>query len=128
MCTLFRRWFIAVVRQFQNASNHGTQDNLSKEEEPDQGAHVGAVSIKVKKIRKRRLSHGELTNYSNIARECGVDSKTVKEYYQILVDTLLGRMVEPFKRRQDRGVITRAAKFYLFDVGVAGPSLSDAWK
>jgi len=25
-------------------------------------------------------SHGELTNYSNIARECGVDSKTVKEY------------------------------------------------
>lgn len=24
-------------------------------------------------------SHGELTNYSNIARDCGVDSKTVKE-------------------------------------------------
>ncbi len=65
-------------------------------------------------------SHGELTNYTNIARECGVDSKTVKEYYQILVDTLLGRMVEPFKKRQDRGVITRAPKFYLFDVGVAG--------
>jgi len=34
-------------------------------------------------------SHGWLTNYSNIARECGVDSKTVKEYYQILMDTLL---------------------------------------
>lgn len=65
-------------------------------------------------------SHGELTNYSNIARDCGVDSKTVKEYYQILVDTLLGVMVEPFKRRQNRQVITRAAKFYLFDVGVAG--------
>ena len=65
-------------------------------------------------------SHGELTNYSNIARECGVDSKTVKEYYQILVDTLLGNMVEPFKRRQERQVISRAAKFYLFDVGVAG--------
>lgn len=65
-------------------------------------------------------SHGELTNYSNIARECGVDSKTVKEYYQILVDTLLGSMVEPFKKRQDRQVITRASKFYLFDVGIAG--------
>jgi predicted AAA+ superfamily ATPase len=65
-------------------------------------------------------AHGQLTNYSNIARECGVDSKTVKEYYQILVDTLLGTMVEPFKRRQDRQVIARAAKFYLFDVGVAG--------
>jgi len=66
------------------------------------------------------FSHGELTNFSNIARDCGVDSKTVKEYYQILKDTLLGDFVEPFKRRQNRQVITRTAKFYLFDVGVAG--------
>ena len=65
-------------------------------------------------------SHGELINYSNIARDCGVDSKTVREYYQILLDTLLGRFVEPFKRRQDRHVISRTPKFYLFDVGVAG--------
>ena len=65
-------------------------------------------------------SHGELTNFSSIARECGVSSKTVKEYYQILVDTLLGSMVAPFKRRQSRQVISRASKFYLFDVGVAG--------
>jgi len=65
-------------------------------------------------------SHGELINYSNIARDCGVDSKTVKEYYQILVDTLLGRFVLPFKPRQARQVIGKAPKFYLFDVGVAG--------
>ncbi len=65
-------------------------------------------------------SHGELINYSNIARECGVDSKTVKEYYQILVDTLLGRMIDSFKRRQNRRVISAIPKFYLFDVGVAG--------
>ena len=65
-------------------------------------------------------SHGELTNYANIARDCGVDAKTVKEYYQILVDTLLGTMIEPFSRRQDRQVISKAGKFYLFDVGVAG--------
>jgi len=65
-------------------------------------------------------SHGELTNYTNIARDCGVDAKTVKEYYQILTDTLLGTMLEPYKKRQDRHVILRAGKFYLFDVGVAG--------
>lgn len=65
-------------------------------------------------------SHGGLLNYANIARDCGVDAKTVREYYQILVDTLLGAIVEPFRRRQDRQVITRAGKFYLFDVGVAG--------
>ena len=65
-------------------------------------------------------SHGELTSYANIARDCGVDAKTVKEYYQILVDTLLGTFVLPFKKRQERQVIGKAPKFYLFDVGVAG--------
>mgnify|MGYP001567769630 CR=1 FL=1 len=65
-------------------------------------------------------SHGEITNYCNIARECGVDSKTVKEYYQILVDTLIAVRVEPYKKRQSRQVITKASKYYLFDVGVPG--------
>lgn len=65
-------------------------------------------------------SHGELTNYSNIARDCGVDSKTVKEYYQILIDTLLAVRVEPFRKKQNRQVISKAPKYYLFDVGIAG--------
>lgn len=65
-------------------------------------------------------THGELTNFSNMARDCGVDAKTVREYYQILIDTLLGRMVEPFKRRQSRQIIIKMPKFYLFDVGIAG--------
>ena len=65
-------------------------------------------------------SHGEVTNYSNIARDCGIDAKTVKEYHQILVDTLLATRIEPFKKRQSRQVITKACKYYLFDVGVAG--------
>jgi predicted AAA+ superfamily ATPase len=65
-------------------------------------------------------SHGQMINYSNIARECGIDSKTVKEYFQILTDTLLGVMILPFKKRQSRNVISKTPKFYLFDVGVAG--------
>lgn len=65
-------------------------------------------------------SHGELTNFLNISRDCGIDSKTVKEYYQILVDTLMGVFIHPFKKRQSRQVITRSPKFYLFDTGVAG--------
>ncbi len=65
-------------------------------------------------------SHGEMINYSNIARDCGVDSKTVKEYFLILTDTLLGRLVSPFKRRQSRREILKTPKFYLFDVGIAG--------
>ena len=65
-------------------------------------------------------SHGGLINYANIARDCGIDAKTVKEYFQILADTLLGTFVPPYKKRQNRRVITKASKFYLFDVGIAG--------
>ncbi len=65
-------------------------------------------------------SHGERTNYANIARDCGVDAKTVKEYYQIVTDTLLGSMLAPFAKRGSRSVIIKSGKFYLFDVGVAG--------
>jgi predicted AAA+ superfamily ATPase len=65
-------------------------------------------------------SHGELTNFANIARDSGIDAKTVKEYYQILVDTLLGTFVEPYKKKHGRDIILKTPKFYLFDVGVAG--------
>ena len=66
------------------------------------------------------FSHGEMLNFSSIARDCGVDSKTVREYFQILEDTLLGAIIEPFARHRSRAIITRAPKFYLFDVGVGG--------
>ncbi|OAI47109.1 AAA family ATPase [Gammaproteobacteria bacterium SCGC AG-212-F23] len=65
------------------------------------------------------LTHGELVNFSNIARDCGIDSKTVKEYYQILEDTLLGYFIYPYTNRAKRDIILAMPKFYLFDVGVA---------
>lgn len=66
------------------------------------------------------IGNGEMTNFSNIARDCGVDAKTVKEYYDILVDTLVGYRLDPFHKLGKRDVITSVPKFYLFDVGVAG--------
>lgn len=65
------------------------------------------------------FSNGMLVNYANIARECAIDAKTVKEYYQILVDTLVGYFVEPYTKKKGRDVISATPKFYLFDVGVA---------
>lgn len=66
-----------------------------------------------------RFSHGEMLNYTNIARECGVNKNTVKEYFQILVDTLLGYFILPYHKKAKRQLITSIPKFYLFDVGVA---------
>src|SRR3989338_2673986 len=63
--------------------------------------------------------HGEIINFSNIARDCGVDSKTVKEYFQILIDTLIAYFIYPFTSKKGRETLISAAKFYLFDVGTA---------
>lgn len=63
---------------------------------------------------------GELINYSNVARDCGVDAKTVREYFQIMEDTLIGTMLLPYLKRKSRDLITQMPKFYLFDVGVSG--------
>lgn len=65
------------------------------------------------------LSNGEIVNYTNIAREVGVSAAAVKDYYTILVDTLLGDFVPAFLLRPKRRVI-QTPKFYLFDVGVCG--------
>lgn len=63
------------------------------------------------------FSNGEIVNFTNIARECGVSSPTVKEYFQILADTFIGRFIPSFKKRPKRRVI-HAPKFYFFDVGI----------
>lgn len=63
------------------------------------------------------LADGQLVNYTTIARDCGVSAYTVKAYFQILVDTLLGRFLPAFKHRPKRRVI-RAPKFYFADVAV----------
>ncbi len=65
------------------------------------------------------LSNGEVVQYANVARECGVSAPTVRAYYQILEDTLLGRFVPAFQKRPKRRVVA-APRFYLFDVGVVG--------
>jgi predicted AAA+ superfamily ATPase len=63
--------------------------------------------------------NGEMINFTNIARDTGVDAKTVREYFHILSDTMIGRLIEPFSRKGDRNIINKTPKFYLFDVGLA---------
>jgi uncharacterized protein len=63
------------------------------------------------------LSDTELVNFSTIARDCGVSSHTIKGYFQILEDTLLGRWLPAYTKRPKRRVIG-APKFFFTDVGV----------
>ena len=62
-------------------------------------------------------TNGKIINYSNIARDVGVDDKTVKEYFSILEDTLIGFFLEPF-HHSFRKRLSSKPKFYFFDIGV----------
>jgi predicted AAA+ superfamily ATPase len=61
--------------------------------------------------------NGQVLNFSKIAEDIGVDSKTVKSYYHILEDTLVGFFLPAFHRSLRKQQIT-SPKFYLFDCGV----------
>jgi predicted AAA+ superfamily ATPase len=63
------------------------------------------------------LTNGEIVNYTNIAADAGVSVPTVKSYFQILEDTLMGRYLPAFQKKPKRRVIM-APKFYLFDAGI----------
>ncbi|MHC9545004.1 MAG: DUF4143 domain-containing protein [Vulcanimicrobiota bacterium] len=73
---------------------------------------------KIKRILDLKMPAGQSAFFRG-PRKTG-KSTYLRERFQILVDTLLGTFIEPYKKRQDRNVIIKAPRFYLFDVGVAG--------
>jgi predicted AAA+ superfamily ATPase len=81
-------------------------------------AKIRNIGAFTKFLEAAAFSNGEMVNYTNIASDCGVSSITIKEYFQILEDTLIGRFVPSYQKKPKRRVIL-ASKFYYFDVGIA---------
>lgn len=63
------------------------------------------------------FSHGGVLNISNVARECGIERKTIENYVSILEDLLLAFRLPIFNKKAKRSTIAHQ-KFYLFDAGV----------
>jgi uncharacterized protein len=81
-------------------------------------ANIRNIKAFTKFLDAAAFSNGEMVNYTNIASDCGVSATTVKDYFQILEDTLIGRFVPSFQKKPKRKVIL-APKFYYFDVGIS---------
>lgn len=60
---------------------------------------------------------GKIVNYSKIARDVGVDIKTVQAWYEVLQDTLVGFYLDAY-HSSVRKQLRQAPKFYFFDTGV----------
>lgn len=88
-----------------------------KEEIKEEGLvrNLGAFS---RFLEVAALSSGELINYTKIASDCAVPMTTVRDYFSILEDTLLGVFLHPYRKTKSRKSVG-ASKFYFFDIGVS---------
>lgn len=62
--------------------------------------------------------HGKLINYEKVANDSRTAASTVRSYFQILRDTLIGYNLEPWRRGSKRKEVA-TNKFYFFDNGIA---------
>ncbi len=68
-------------------------------------------------LRTVATTSGDIANYENVARDISISGVSVREWYNILVDTLIGFEVPPYRKTKIRKP-NAASKFYIFDVGV----------
>jgi predicted AAA+ superfamily ATPase len=69
--------------------------------------------------------NGEILNYTKLGNDAQISPRTVRDYFQILQDTLIGDLLPPFQRTRTRKAVT-TEKFYFFDVGVTN-ALVERW-
>ena len=69
--------------------------------------------------------NGEILNYTKLGNDAQLSPRTVRDYFQILQDTLVGDLLPPFQRTRTRKAVA-TEKFYFFDVGVTN-ALVERW-
>lgn len=72
------------------------------------------------------LSSGQITNYSSISNEIGLSAATVRNYFEILEQTLVAHRVEPLFTSATRKKLTRSNRFLFFDLGVRRSAAREA--
>jgi len=69
------------------------------------------------------LSNGQVVNFTKAGNDAQVPPRTVREYYQVLEDTLILHQLPPFQKTKKRKPVA-TSKYYFFDVGVANHLMS----
>ncbi len=64
------------------------------------------------------LTNGKMLNFSTLSSDAGIPASTLREYYQILQDTLVGFLLPAWTKTVKRKAMS-TSKFYFFDIGVA---------
>jgi predicted AAA+ superfamily ATPase len=80
-------------------------------------AKIRNVDVFARFLHAAAFSQSAMVNFTSIATDCGVSAITIKEYFQILEDTLIGYFIPVYQKKPKRRVI-KAPKFYFFDLGI----------
>ncbi len=110
-----------IPRHYMVANAHNRMRayiDLYVKEEIIEEALVQNVDEFIRFMEVAAIMDGEILNYENVASDCGVSANTVKAYYKILVDTLLGFEV-PAYRKVIKRKLYKSPRFYYFDIGIA---------
>ena len=63
------------------------------------------------------FENGNILNFSRLSQEIGMDAKTIRTYFEILEDTLIGFFLLPYTRSH-RAKLVKHPKFIFFDPGI----------
>lgn len=86
-------------------------------EEVQQEGLTRNISAFTRFLEVASFSQGSTVNYTEVAREVGVDRQVIQNYFSILHDLLLSHSLPAFTKKAKRRLIT-SEKFYYFDAGV----------
>ena len=91
-------------------------------EEIQQEAIVRALDGFSRFLDKVALTNSQQVNFTVLGNDAQVPPRTVREYYHVLEDTLVGYLLPAFTSTKKRKAMT-CAKFYLFDMGITNALL-----
>lgn len=87
------------------------------EEEIRREALVRELGPFVVFLRLAAAESGRQINVARLSQESGVPASSIKNYYQVLVDTFVGHWLTPYAGRTRKRLLS-APRFFFFDVGV----------
>ena len=59
-----------------------------------------------------------MLNFEKIGSDAQVSPRTIREYYAVLEDTLIGSVLEPWQPKKKNRKFVSKSKFYFFDIGM----------
>lgn len=87
------------------------------EEEIELEAQIRQLGVFIRFLTLAAHENGQILNYSNLGNNISTSYQTIKGYYQILEDTLVGQFLWPYSHSV-RKTLVKHPKFYFFDPGV----------